>query len=110
MRTAVALVALVAIGGVALGQVVAPPSPAPTPAADVKDGAGATKAVTGKKGKRVRRPRVAGKPAETAQAKGSLDTVTGCLELWEPATHMTRREWARACRRVAARIDAATLN
>ena len=27
-----------------------------------------------------------------------------CLEIWDPATHMTRREWDRACRRVAERL------
>ena len=33
-----------------------------------------------------------------------MDAYATCLEIWDPATHMTRREWDRACRRVAERL------
>ena len=28
-----------------------------------------------------------------------------CMRLWEPATHMTRDEWSRTCRRVQSRLN-----
>jgi hypothetical protein len=57
-----------------------------------------------KKG-RARRRLVADKrPEPKATARSDDDTLTSCLELWEPATHMSRRQWARACRRVAERL------
>jgi hypothetical protein len=109
MRAAVALGALVAIGGVALSEV-APPAPAPTPVADVKVGASVTKTGADKKGKKMRRQNGATKPADTtAKSRGPRDTLTSCLELWEPATHMTRHEWARACHRVDERLKSITL-
>ncbi len=49
------------------------------------------------------------KPGETAEkapadkdAKGAFNWYADCVKLWEPATHMSRREWDRACRRAAA--------
>jgi hypothetical protein len=133
MRTAVALVALIAVGGAALAQVT-PSAPAPTPAADVKAGATVTKTGADKKGRKTRRPNgnaktgdtktgdtktgdaKAGDTATNAPGTGntakSLDpggTLASCLELWEPATHMTRQEWGRACRRVDERLKAISL-
>jgi hypothetical protein len=118
MRTAVALVALIAVGGAALAQVT-PSGPAPTPAADVKAGATVTKTGADKKGRKTRRPNGDAKTGDTAtNARGtgntakSLDlggTLASCLELWEPATHMTRQEWGRACRRVDERLKAISL-
>ena len=32
------------------------------------------------------------------------DAYVSCLEIWDSATHMSRREWDRACRRVAQRL------
>jgi hypothetical protein len=32
------------------------------------------------------------------------DSLTTCLAMWDAATHMSRQEWARACRRVADRL------
>jgi hypothetical protein len=26
--------------------------------------------------------------------------ITGCEQIWDPTTHMTKEEWAQACRRV----------
>jgi hypothetical protein len=120
MRAAVALVALVAIGGVALGEVT-PSAPAPTPAADVKQGANVIKARGDNKGRKMRRQNGATKPADTATKPADTatkpadtgtkpgDSYTSCLELWDPATHMTKREWARACRRVDERLKSITL-
>jgi hypothetical protein len=28
-----------------------------------------------------------------------------CMRLWDKATHMTRQEWSRTCRRVQSRLD-----
>jgi hypothetical protein len=117
MRTPVALLSLVLISGAALAQVASSEPPAPTPAADAKDGA--VTLVAGKKGKRARHQMAATKPgaikpgaateAEAPKQGGPPDPLTSCLELWDPATHMTRREWDRACRRVAERLKASTL-
>jgi hypothetical protein len=32
------------------------------------------------------------------------EAYASCLEIWDSATHMSRREWDRACRRVAQRL------
>jgi hypothetical protein len=37
------------------------------------------------------------------------DALSSCLVLWEPATHMTKGQWARACRRVAERLKDTTM-
>jgi hypothetical protein len=44
------------------------------------------------------------RPEPKATTRTDDDTLTSCLAMWEPATHMTRREWARACQRVAERL------
>jgi hypothetical protein len=33
------------------------------------------------------------------------DAIADCMRLWEPATHMSKPEWARTCRRVQNRIE-----
>ena len=43
------------------------------------------------------------KQPETEKS-GVTDSLASCLEMWEPTTHMSRQEWARACRRVADRL------
>jgi hypothetical protein len=41
-----------------------------------------------------------------ARATGTIEeALTSCLGMWEPATHMTKAQWARACRRVAERLN-----
>jgi hypothetical protein len=37
------------------------------------------------------------------------DALSTCLAMWDASTHMSRREWARACRRVADRIQNLTV-
>ncbi len=37
------------------------------------------------------------------------ETLTSCLGMWEPATHMTRQQWAQACRRVENRLQSLTV-
>jgi hypothetical protein len=104
MRTALALLSLVWIGGAALAQVAPSAPPAPKAAADAT---GVASTPAAKKARKARREKVA---ATTKPAKATPpDALTSCLQLWEPATHMTRREWNRACRRVDARLKAATL-
>lgn len=60
----------------------------------------ASQDATGKK------PDAAKKPGEAAPkpavAKRDADGLEQCLRDWDAATHMTRQEWARTCRRVAA--------
>jgi hypothetical protein len=38
--------------------------------------------------------------AKAAAAKQDADSLEQCLNDWDKATHMTRAEWARTCRRV----------
>lgn len=40
----------------------------------------------------------------TGKNPGS-ETYTSCLNMWERATHMSRQEWSRACRRVENRLQ-----
>jgi hypothetical protein len=70
----------------------APSSPAPEPAP----------APTIKKGK-VKPADAAEKPPPRTQGKAGQDWHAMCLKLWDRETHMTKREWDRACRRSAER-------
>ena len=45
-------------------------------------------------------------PRKTTAAQ---DALTSCIAMWDRRTHMTRRQWARACRRVADRLKGETL-
>jgi hypothetical protein len=40
------------------------------------------------------------KTSGTSDATDKVDHLTQCLRDWDAATHMTRQEWARTCRRV----------
>lgn len=40
------------------------------------------------------------KAGGTPDAAPKVDPLTQCLRDWDAATHMTRQEWARTCRRV----------
>jgi hypothetical protein len=42
------------------------------------------------------------KPAAGRSGASETDDLGQCLHDWDRATHMTRQEWARTCRRVAA--------
>src|SRR5262245_58090601 len=40
------------------------------------------------------------KPEAAKKPDASVDPLAQCLRDWDAATHMTRQEWARTCRRV----------
>jgi hypothetical protein len=40
------------------------------------------------------------KPDSAKPAERTVDPLTQCLRDWDTATHMSRQEWARTCRRV----------
>jgi len=45
----------------------------------------------------------------TRTGKNALnETIADCMKLWEPATHMSRADWQRTCRRVQGRLDQVT--
>ncbi len=44
----------------------------------------------------------------TAKEVGT-DAFASCVSQWEKATHMSKREWERACRRVANRLQNLTV-
>jgi hypothetical protein len=94
------------IGGAALAQTPAPAlsGQALTSQSHAPANARANTTSKAKKGRAHRRLVADKRPEPKATARSDDDTLTSCLELWEPATHMTRREWARACRRVAERL------
>jgi hypothetical protein len=87
--------------GIALGQspggapsVAAPPSAAPAAPANpgLAQPGGATSSV---------------QPRENRTGRNGPDQeYADCMRLWEPATHMTKEEWSRTCRRVQSRLDA----
>lgn len=44
--------------------------------------------------------------AAPAPARSAADNaIQECLRLWDKATHMTKQEWARTCKRVQSRLD-----
>jgi hypothetical protein len=89
MRTALIVVfSLCWIAGAAFAQTAQPPMPE-----------------AGKKKGRMKGGETAEKPLPPPEGKGVRDAYASCLEIWDPATHMTRREWDRACRRVAERLN-----
>jgi hypothetical protein len=108
MRSVLAvLVALVGVGGAAVAQSPAPSGRAAAGVAQAPAGATApTKAVKRERnGGRARRVAVADRPQQRPTRASTVEeALTSCLALWEPATHMTRSQWARACRRVAERL------
>jgi hypothetical protein len=50
-----------------------------------------------------------GQPFATRTGKNALnETVTDCMKIWDPATHMSKADWQRTCRRVQGRLDQVT--
>jgi hypothetical protein len=107
MRSVLAvLVALVCIGSAASAQTSAPTLSGPVGAGAVQAPAPPPAKATkrGRKG-RAQRVAVADKGQERPRGASTVEeALSSCLLLWEPATHMTKRQWARACRRVAERL------
>jgi hypothetical protein len=102
------LVPFVWVGGVAVAQAPAPERPGHAAAGLSQAPAGASapaKTVKRERNRRAHRVAVADKREERPKGASTVDeALTSCLALWEPATHMTKQEWARACRRVAERL------
>jgi hypothetical protein len=103
------LVPLVWFGGTVWAQTPPPAHSGPSTVGIAQVPAGASAPV--KAGKRTRdrgaARRVAVADRKQERPRGSTtveDALTSCLVLWEPSTHMTKREWTRACRRVAERL------
>jgi hypothetical protein len=46
----------------------------------------------------------AGGPTKTGKNPAS-ETVSDCMKIWDPGTHMSKADWARTCRRVQGRLD-----
>jgi len=113
MRNTLAiLVPLVCIGGTALAQTPAPALSGPV-AAGVAAGVtpappgpqASVKAAKRQRQGRARRVAVADKRQERPRGPSTVDeALTSCLAMWDAGTHMTKREWARACKRVAERL------
>ena len=109
MRSVVAaLVPLVWVGGAALAQAPAPAVSTQAAAGIAQAPAGASapaKATKRARNGRGRRVAVADRPQERPRRPTTVEeALSSCLVLWEPATHMSKREWERACRRVAERL------
>lgn len=48
----------------------------------------------------------ASQKAAPAPAKSAADNaVQECMRLWDKATHMTKQEWSRTCKRIQTRLD-----
>lgn len=41
---------------------------------------------------------------------GADDAVAECMRLWDAATHMSKQEWSRTCRRIQTRLDSLKLD
>jgi hypothetical protein len=107
MRTTVIVsLSLIWLASAALAQS-GPPSPQPkAPAASAQPSADGPAS----KKKMGQGDTVAKQPQAPDGKSGLTDALSTCLEIWDPATHMTRQEWARACRRVADRLKSTTVN
>lgn len=75
------------------------PSPPPPKAPDAAPATAGNKGKAGTGDHAEKAP--AAPDAKDAQEK---DAYASCVEIWDSATHMSRREWDRACRRVAQRL------
>jgi hypothetical protein len=110
MRTVLGLLGLICIGGAALlpaaalaqGTSVAPQ--ATRTATDTK-----AAPTAGAPARNVRKARRKGEVPMQAATRAPAPPRQSCLDLWEPATHMTRRQWARACSGLDERLTAVTL-
>jgi hypothetical protein len=103
--------ALASIGGAALAGNPAPPdlSPLRLAQASTSPQAGAPAAVKRKGGSGSAGH---GAPAEKPPAGDPAsvsDALKSCLAMWDSGTHMSKPEWARACRRVAERLNDTSL-
>jgi hypothetical protein len=84
MRAALTIILLL---GWAAGGTLAQPAPAPPPAAAAAP------------------PGAAAKSRQPGAEKGlESESLMSCLAMWEATTHMSKPEWARACRRVDERL------
>lgn len=66
-------------------------------------GAGAALAQTGQAAPSA--PQVTAVSAEAAKAKAHAAAIADCEAMWDRATHMTRKDWSRTCRRVQVRLQ-----
>lgn len=46
----------------------------------------------------------------SAKKNTTNEALVSCLAQWDKGTHMSRQEWARACRRVANRLQNLNVN
>jgi hypothetical protein len=109
MRKALAvLVPLVWFGSAALAETPARPLSGHTAAGVAHAPAGASapaKAARRSRNIKARRVAVADKRQEGPRGPGTVEeALRSCLALWDPGTHMSKQEWARACKRVAERL------
>jgi hypothetical protein len=64
-------------------------------------GAGPAMAQTGSLPAKPAAPKAAPSPDKS----GADNAMQECMRLWDKATHMTRQEWARTCKRIQTRLD-----
>jgi hypothetical protein len=50
-----------------------------------------------------------GKAQPDTMKQAGTDAFASCVSQWEKATHMSKQEWERACRRVADRLQNLTV-
>ena len=115
MRTVVIVaLSLAAMGGAAPAQTGLPAADRGSPPlaeANAKSSVSPGAATTAKRARNGRARRVAAADSQEAARKSSTveEALTSCLAMWEPATHMTKAQWERACRRVAERLRTTTV-
>jgi hypothetical protein len=75
----------------------APPAAAPTPAAAAAPTATSPKA---ERAPSEAKPKADASKSKADMRKLSAEQFKQCMQDWDAATHMTKTEWARTCRRV----------
>ena len=48
--------------------------------------------------------------AGSTQSSPAADPIVDCIKLWDRTTHMTKQEWATACRRAQVRRDSLNID
>lgn len=91
---------LLACGSVASSQSGTPPDEALSPMESLSQGAAAPPAPRSLKTEAAKKARAAGVAEAAKSGDADSDYLAQCLRDWDAATHMTKQEWARTCRRV----------
>ncbi len=102
LRSLLAGSLLLALGSIASSQSGSPPDDTPSPMELLSSASlqPAQPSAAGAKADMAKKAKAGGTPDAAKPDDRKVDDLAQCLRDWDAATHMTRQEWARTCRRV----------